>query len=68
MLIIEGMKLPGIKYYLRLYPCWQQGDCPGCMYQSQLTSCGKPCWREEEAYCKSVGDEDMCHNCEFHGN
>ena len=60
----EGLNLPAISYYLQLYPCWQMNDCPGCMHSSPDASCGKPCWKEEGAYCQVYGNQDMCLNCE----
>ena len=65
-LMAEKLNLPGIKYYLKLYPCWQQNGCPGCIHRSEVPSCGKPCWKEEGIYCQSFGDENACSKCEFH--
>jgi len=64
-LIAENLNLPAIKFYLRFYPCWQFNGCPRCMHSSRLALCGKPCWKEEGAYCLATGDNDMCSKCEF---
>jgi len=61
----EGLNLPAICHYLQLYPCWQIGDCPGCMHRSQDISCAKPCWKEEGTYCQVYGNVDTCLNCEY---
>ena len=64
-LIAERLNLPGIKHYLRLYPCWQQDGCPSCMHRSNLVLCGKLCWKEEGTYCVATDNEDICSKCEF---
>ena len=64
-LITEELNLPAIRYYLRLYPCWQFDGCPACMHSSNVTTCAKPCWKEEGTYCQVYGTEDICSNCEF---
>ena len=64
-LIAEELNLPAIRYYLHLYPCWQQNGCPSCMHRSELAVCAKPCWKEEGAYCQAYGTEDACSKCEF---
>ena len=64
-LINERLNLPAIRHYLRLYPCWQLDGCPACMHRSDLTTCTKPCWKEEGTYCHVYGDEDTCLECQF---
>ena len=64
-LIAEELNLPAIRYYLRLYPCWQQDGCPACMHRSEIAVCAKPCWKEEGTYCQAYANEDTCTNCEF---
>jgi len=61
----EGLNLPAISYFLKLYPCWYQEDCPGCMHRSERIGCAKPCWKEEGTYCQVSVNEDLCANCEF---
>jgi len=65
-LIEEGLNLPAISHFLRLYPCWRQEDCPVCMQRSERIGCAKPCWKEEGTYCQVSVNEDMCANCEFY--
>ena len=62
-LMNDGLNVPGISFFLRLYPCWQNGDCPGCMRQSQETGCAKPCWKEENKFCYVSMDENACAEC-----
>lgn len=64
-LIDEGLNLPAIRYFLRLYPCWQSDGCPHCMHGSRDTQCSKQCWKEEGVYCQVSGTEDVCHDCEL---
>lgn len=64
-LMTDQLNLPAIRYYLRLYPCWEMDDCPSCMRISELSTCKKPCWREEGMYCQVYGNKDMCLDCEF---
>jgi DNA-binding transcriptional MerR regulator len=64
-LMDEGLNLPAVRYYLRLYPCWHIDDCPNCMRHSQHLTCAKPCWKDEGTCCEVSGDEDTCLNCEF---
>ena len=64
-LIAEGLNLPAVRHYLRLYPCWQLDDCPVCMHRSESIGCTKPCWKEEGAYCQVSANEDLCSKCEF---
>jgi len=63
-LIAEGLNLPAIRHYLRLYPCWYLDSCPACMHHSEFVVCAKPCWKEKEIYCQTYGN-DTCSNCEF---
>ena len=67
-LITEGLNLPGVRHYLKFYPCWQLNDCPACMHSSVTNGCksDKPCWKEEGAYCQLNGDKHLCSDCEFH--
>ena len=64
-LIAEGLNLPAIQHYLRLYPCWQREGCPSCMQRSEIAVCAKPCWREEGTYCQVYGNEYSCSDCNF---
>lgn len=64
-LIGEGLNLPAISYFLHLYPCWYQKECPVCMYRSKRTGCAKPCWKEEGMYCLVSVNEDLCTSCEY---
>ncbi len=66
-LIAQGLNLPAISHYLRLYPCWQLADCPACMHRTRFTVCAKPCWKEEGTYCRVEGNEDTCADCELRG-
>jgi len=65
-LIAESLNLPAIKFYLQFYPCWQANGCPRCMHSSRFALCGKPCWKEEGAYCLVTGNKDTCSKCEFY--
>jgi len=62
-LINEGLTPAGIRYFLRLYPCWEMEDCPNCMSRSEKAGCAKPCWKEDGTYCQVSGDEDLCAKC-----
>lgn len=64
-LIREGLNLPAISYFLRLYPCWHQEECPVCMHRSERVGCAKPCWREDGMYCSVSVNEDLCASCEY---
>jgi MerR family transcriptional regulator/heat shock protein HspR len=64
-LISEDLNLPAIRYHLGFYPCWHLSDCPACMHRSELTSCDKPCWKDEGFYCQVNGSQNSCLNCEF---
>lgn len=64
-LIEEGLNLPAVRHYLRLYPCWQLDDCPVCMHRSERVGCAKRCWKEEGTYCISYINTDLCSSCEF---
>jgi len=59
----EGLHPSGIRYFMRMYPCWTMHDCPGCMKRSENAGCAKPCWKEIGTYCQVSGDEDLCANC-----
>lgn len=61
----EGLNLPAIRHYLRLYPCWVMEGCPHCMHRSEDAHCTKPCWKEEGLYCQASANEDTCRNCEY---
>jgi DNA-binding transcriptional MerR regulator len=62
-LMNDGLNVPGISFFLRLYPCWQHGDCPVCMRRTQETGCAKPCWKEEDMFCYVSMDENACAQC-----
>jgi MerR family transcriptional regulator/heat shock protein HspR len=59
----EGLTQRAIIYYLRLYPCWKTSDCTGCRYSSSQTGSTKPCWQEEDGYCRAANLEDPCAGC-----
>ena len=61
----EGLNLPAISHYLKLYPCWQLSDCPACMHASDDAGCGKPCWKEVGMFCYVSPESDSCATCEF---
>ncbi len=63
-MITEGLNMPAIRHYLRLYPCWEMDGCPHCMHRTEDVSCTKPCWKEEGVYCQASANEDTCRNCE----
>lgn len=63
-LVSEGLTAPAIRYYLRLYPCWEMDDCPGCMSQTENAGCAKPCWKAPGTYCLVASNEDLCAKCE----
>ena len=63
-LAAEGLTLRAIRYYLRLYPCWETDNCTGCIHSSSdQTSGAKPCWQEPGTYCQVAVGEDLCTNC-----
>ena len=62
-LVGEGLTLRAVRYYLRLYPCWNKVDCLGCIYNSDQTGGAKPCWQEPNTYCQVANDEDPCAVC-----
>ncbi|MFC1938268.1 MerR family transcriptional regulator [Chloroflexota bacterium] len=64
MLTEEGLTLPAVRYFLRLYPCWKIEDCPGSMCRSSQSGFAKPCWREAATYCQAPSNEDLCINCQ----
>ena len=59
----EGLNLPAIRYYLRLYPCWETDDCSSTTHCSNQNGFGKPCWQEAGTYCQASGSEDPCASC-----
>ncbi len=64
-LITEGLNLPGVQHYLRLYNCWYANDCPSCVHRVKDVSCAKPCWKEEGTYCQTSASADTCSTCNF---
>jgi MerR family transcriptional regulator, heat shock protein HspR len=62
-LMNDGLNVPGISFFLRLYPCWEGGDCPVCMRQTLETECAKPCWKEENTFCHVSMSENACAEC-----
>ncbi len=65
-LIAEGLNLPAIRHYLRLYPCWQLDDCPDCMQRTNNIRCAKPCWKKDGTYCQVSAEEDSCSKCKYY--
>ena len=63
--IAEGLTLPAVTHFLKLYPCWQMDDCPGCMSRTLNAGCSKPCWKESGTYCHVSADENLCTKCQF---
>jgi DNA-binding transcriptional MerR regulator len=61
----EGLTAPAVRYFLRMYPCWEMEDCPGCMSQSENAECAKPCWKASGTYCHVSTKEDHCAKCEI---
>jgi MerR family transcriptional regulator/heat shock protein HspR len=59
----EGINLPSMSKLLQMYPCWYNGECPGCMHPSSDKECGKPCWRVEGSYCTPCNNENECSKC-----
>ena len=59
----EGLSLRAIRYYLRLYPCWQTDDCTEFIHCSDQMNYTKPCWRESGKYCIVSSNEDLCSEC-----
>lgn len=59
----EGLNIPAIRHYLRLYPCWRIDDCDGPIHCSSKDGYGKPCWRQAGTYCKYSGSNDPCDGC-----
>ena len=59
-----GLNLAGVQAYLRLYPCWQNDQCPSLMYTETRLPHAKPCWRRPQGYCTStlLGAEP-CGSC-----
>lgn len=64
----EGLNLTAVRHYLKLYPCWDMQECPGCMRQTQNAGCAKPCWKEDDTYCLVSSDEDLCKDCSLQDN
>lgn len=62
-LMDEGLNLPAIRHYLKLYPCWENTECPNCMKSSKVPGCAKPCWKEQGSFCWLTGEEQSCTNC-----
>ena len=62
-LVGEGLTLRAIQYYLRLYPCWKNIDCPGCLHSSDQSGSAKPCWQEAGTFCQVASSDDPCTNC-----
>jgi len=61
----EGLNLPAIRHYLKLYPCWHMDGCPHCMHRSEDASCTKPCWKEEVLAISEMGhflNRTLWHN------
>ena len=58
----EGLTQRAIIYYLRLYPCWKTTDCAGCLNSAQSGST-KPCWQEDDSYCRVPDLVDPCFTC-----
>ena len=61
----EGLNLPAIHHYLRLYLCWQSDGRPACVHQTKSAWYAKPCWQVEGTYCQVSNNEDTCSSCEF---
>ena len=59
----EGLTQRAMIYYLRLYPCWKTLDCSSCLHGSRNDRSAKPCWQEEDSYCRVASLEDPCHDC-----
>jgi len=59
----EGLSLRAIHYYLRLYPCWKEVDCPGCIHSSSQAGGAKPCWQEPNTFCQVSNNEVPCADC-----
>lgn len=64
-LIEEGLTLRALHYYLRLYPCWKNSDCSGCVYSSYEIGSTKPCWQEDGTLCHAPSDTDPCAGCQY---
>lgn len=63
-LVGEGLTVRAIRYYLRLYPCWQTEDCNGRIHSSDQIYGTKPCWQEPSAYCAVTSSQNPCANCQ----
>lgn len=64
-LLNEGLNIPAIRHYLKLYPCWVNIECPNCMRITKVPSCAKPCWKEPGSFCWLIGEEEACKNCAY---
>lgn len=62
----EGLNIPAIRHYLRLYPCWLIDDCCGPTHSSEKNHSGKPCWRKSGSQCQVTGNDDLCSKCKSH--
>lgn len=67
-LVSEGLTIRAIRYYLRLYPCWQTTNCTGCANSSDQIAGAKPCWQAPDTYCQMASSHDPCANCSFNAN
>jgi MerR family transcriptional regulator, heat shock protein HspR len=64
-LISQGLNLPGVIHYLRLYNCWESNDCPSCVRRVKGLHCAKACWKEEDTCCQTTASVDTCSACKF---
>jgi len=62
-LIGEGLSVRAVRYYLRLYPCWETEDCMDCLHSSAEAAGTKPCWKEPGSYCEDTSGTDQCKSC-----
>ena len=64
-LLDKGLNLAGVRALIELYPCWTMENCPECMRTTDRQDCAKPCWKEENTYCRSCFlDPALCLSCE----
>ncbi|MFC1925366.1 MerR family transcriptional regulator [Chloroflexota bacterium] len=59
----EGLNIPAIRHYLRLYPCWLIDNCDGPTHSSGKNDFRKPCWRKAGSHCQASGSENPCSRC-----
>ena len=59
----EGLSARAVRYYLRLYPCWETEDCMDCLHSSAEAIGAKPCWKETGSYCEETSGIDQCKSC-----